>query len=284
MLIGEYRDPSPFRHDNKWWLFTTEGIDDRHDTLQLFYADDLLGPWQAHPLSPVIVEDPNIARPGGRVTVFDGRLIRYTQDTFPIYGNKVRAFEITELTTTTYTEPPVVENPILDADGLGWNAVGMHHIDPHQLPDTTWLAVVDGNGDPDQVDVTNPLILDNAGSGTSSIGTWYVSGGADPYGTDSLYANEAGASYTFSIDLTAPGEYQVFAWWTEWRNRRTSVPYDISDLGGTGTVTVNQQLNGGQWNRLGSTWNFGANATITLRSLGDGTTSADAIMLVPVSN
>jgi hypothetical protein len=134
------------------------------------------------------------------------------------------------------------------------------------------------------VDAGSALILDNAGSGTSSIGTWYVSGGADPYGTDSLYANEAGASYTFSIDLITPGEYQVFAWWTEWRNRRTSVPYDISDLGGTGTVTVNQQLNGGQWNRLGSTWNFGANATITIRSLGDGTTSADAIMLVPVSN
>ncbi|MFQ5642685.1 MAG: hypothetical protein ACE5FQ_03195 [Thiogranum sp.] len=172
MLIGAYRDPSVFRHDGRWWLFTTEGVD-RHDTLQLFYADDLLGPWQAHPLSPVIVDDPNIARPGGRVTLFDGRLIRYTQDTYPVYGNKLRAFEITELTTTTYTEAAVVENPILDADGLGWNADGMHHIDPHQLADTSWLAAVDGNGDPNQPDFyglwlsfttdrSNPGLLDNA--------------------------------------------------------------------------------------------------------------------------
>jgi hypothetical protein len=99
--------------------------------------------------------------------VFDGRLIRYTQDTFPTYGNKLRAFEITELTTTTYTEIPVVENPILDADGLGWNAVGMHHMDPHQLPDTTWLAVVDGNGDPDQLDFYG-LWLSNASDRSNS--------------------------------------------------------------------------------------------------------------------
>ena len=167
MLIGEYRDSSLFRYDNKWWLYSTEGVG-RNDTLQLFYGDDLLGPWQAHPLSPVIVNDPDIARPGGRVTLFDGRLVRYTQDTFPTYGNKVRAFEITELTTTTYTEIPVVENPILDADGLGWNADGMHHIDPHQLPDTTWLAVVDGNGDPDQLDFYG-LWLSNATDRSNSI-------------------------------------------------------------------------------------------------------------------
>ena len=127
------------------------------------------------------------------------------------------------------------------------------------------------------VDSTDTLILDNGEAGTTSSGTWKVSGGADPYGTNSLFSGEAGARYTFSIDLITPGEYQVFAWWTEWSNRRTSVPYDITELGGTGTVTVNQRLNGGQWNQLGSTWNFGATATITIRSLGDGTTSADAI-------
>ncbi len=124
----------------------------RDDTLQLFYADELLGPWQEHPLSPVVQNDPNIARPGGRVIQFDGRLIRYAQDDFPTYGNKVRAFEIIELSTTDYREIDVAENPILDGDGLGWNADGMHHIDPLQLSDGTWLAAVDGIGNPDQPD------------------------------------------------------------------------------------------------------------------------------------
>ena len=138
-----------------------------------------------------------------------------------------------------------------------------------------------GNGVAAITDATSPLFMDNGEAGTSSIGTWSVSAGVDPYGANSLYANAAGASYTYNVNLLAPGEYQVFAWWTEYSNRRTSVPYDITDLGGTGTVTVNQRLDGGQWNQLGTTWNFGSSATITIRSLGDGTTSADAIMLVP---
>ena len=123
--------------------------------------------------------------------------------------------------------------------------------------------------------------LDNGQSGTSSRGTWIVSGGTNPYGSNSLYSRSNGASYTFNVNLDAPGEYEVFAWWTEYPSRRTSVPYDINHLGGTDTVSVNQRQGGGQWNQLGNTWNFGSTATITLRSLGDGSTSADAIMLVP---
>jgi hypothetical protein len=108
------------------------------------------------------------------------------------------------------------------------------------------------------------VILDNGGTGTAESGTWSVSGGANPYGANSLYSSQNGDRYTFTLNL-APGEYQVYAWWTEYANRRTSVPYDVHHLGGTETVTVNQQNNGGQWNLLG-TWSFGSSATITLRS------------------
>ena len=128
------------------------------------------------------------------------------------------------------------------------------------------------------------LIQDNGDPGTSSNGTWPVSGGVSPYGSNSRYANANGASYTFHLDLVTPGEYQVFAWWTEYRNRRTSVPIDITHQGGTNTVTVNHRQNGGQWNQLGTTWTFDNQATITIRSLGNGTTSADAIKLVSVGN
>ena len=58
------------------------------------------------------------------------------------------------------------------------------------------------------------------------------------------------------------------------------MPYDIQHLGGTDTVTVNQRQNGGKWNLLG-TYSFDTSATIILRSLGNGNTSADAVMLVP---
>jgi hypothetical protein len=132
--------------------------------------------------------------------------------------------------------------------------------------------------------VAGTLVLDNGQPGTSFNGTWKVSGGANPYGSNSLYADANGASYTFSVDLATPGEYQVFARWTEYSNRRTSVPYDIIHKTGTSTVNVNQQQNGGTWQKLGGTWTFNNQATIRIRSLGNGTTSADAIKLVYVGS
>ena len=116
----------------------------RHDTLRLYYATDLIGPWHEHPASPVMVQNPHIARPAGRVLVDDGHIIRYTQDCYPVYGTQVRAFEVTELTTTRYHEQALADWPVLTGSGVGWNASGMHHLDPHRLPDQSWSACVDG--------------------------------------------------------------------------------------------------------------------------------------------
>lgn len=143
LLYGNYIDPSIFRYEGRWWLFA-ETDPKGNDTLRLYYADDLTGPWIEHPESPIIEGDANIARPGGKVLVFDGRIVRYTQDDDPTYGNQVRAFEITELTTLSYEEKEVPENPILKTSGAGWNADGMHHIDPHQIHRDKWIACVDG--------------------------------------------------------------------------------------------------------------------------------------------
>jgi len=141
---NKYVDSSIFYFNNTWWLFTSSGA---NDTLHLYYADDLFGPWEEHPQSPVVENNANIARPGGRVLVFNNRIIRYTQDDVPLYGNKVRAFEITSLTKTNYSEKPVNGKIVLQASGEGWNAHGMHHIDPHQIEKNKWIACVDGFGD-----------------------------------------------------------------------------------------------------------------------------------------
>jgi hypothetical protein len=143
LLHGNYNDSSIFHYDGRWWIFA-ETNPTGNDTLGLYYADDLMGPWTEHPESPIITGDANIARPGGRVLVLDGQIIRYTQDDYPSYGNQLRAFEITELTTTSYEEKEVSENPILKASRAGWNAEGMHTIDPHQIDEKKWIACVDG--------------------------------------------------------------------------------------------------------------------------------------------
>ena len=156
VLAGQYADPSLFQADGKWWMLVCS-TPYQHDTLCLYYADALLGPWRAHAQNPLIQGDAHSARPGGRVTVLgegpEGpaptqsrqRIIRYAQDDAPFYGKQVRAFEITELTTTRYAEREVPESPVLQPSGAGWNAKGMHHVDPHRLDDTHWLASVDGH-------------------------------------------------------------------------------------------------------------------------------------------
>jgi len=141
LLSGySYIDPSVFQHNDMWWLFVTT-IND--DILNLYYANELLGEWKPHPMNPIVKFDKHIARPGGRVITHDGRLYRLAQDDYPRYGNQVFAFEITELTETTYSEKIVSEVPVVTMTGNGWNAAGMHHVDLH-LIDGKWIAAVDG--------------------------------------------------------------------------------------------------------------------------------------------
>lgn len=139
-----YVDSSIVRFDNKWWLFTETNPEIKHDTLRLYYSDDLMGQWHEHPESPVIKGNGHIARPAGRVVVNHERVFRYSQDCDPIYGYQVNVFEITDLTKTKYNERAVLNNPVLKASGKGWNASGMHHIDPHRMTDGRWIACVDG--------------------------------------------------------------------------------------------------------------------------------------------
>ena len=92
----------------------------------------------------LITGDKKISRPGGRLIMFGEKIIRYAQMDGPTYGSTLRAFEIDELTATNYRKHELPQSPILRASGKGWNAAGMHHIDPHHIKDNEWIACVDG--------------------------------------------------------------------------------------------------------------------------------------------
>ncbi len=136
-------DATPLYRDGRWWLFacTTPGA---HRTLSLFHADRLEGPWTEHPASPLVDDDLRTARPAGRMLELEGRLFRFAQDCRRIYGERVLAHEILELTPTRYREREHAANPVLAPSGKGWNGRAMHHLDPHPLPDGGWIACVDG--------------------------------------------------------------------------------------------------------------------------------------------
>ncbi|MEJ2697221.1 MAG: hypothetical protein P8013_11290 [Candidatus Sulfobium sp.] len=150
LLRGQrYSDSSLFRYDGLWWMFTATRSRPRNNgRLRLYYAGRLEGPWTEHPASPVVKNNPKTARPGGRVVVVGGSIVRYAQDDYPVYGRQVRAFRVTELSLASYREEPLGSAPVIAGSGSGWNAGRMHTVDPHRLGPDSWIAAVDGFGEP----------------------------------------------------------------------------------------------------------------------------------------
>ena len=170
LIEGTHADPSIFQFDHRWWMFTCSAPY-AHDTLSLYFADDLTGPWHEHPASPMVRADRRTARPGGRVTNWRGRLIRFAQDCYPRYGTQLRAFEITELTPSRYREEEAAESPILLRAAHGWNSAGMHHADPHLTARGDWIACVDGCSmdTGDEETILDPLVSEIAQGSESEI-------------------------------------------------------------------------------------------------------------------
>jgi hypothetical protein len=140
----DYVDNSIAFYNGKWWLFSSVTT---NDTLHLFYADQLTGPFVEHPASPIVTENLHKARPSGRVLVFEDRLFRYTMDVDPPVGtHSVWAYEITSITSTSYAEQLAVDHPVIQPGDSGWNEQAMHQIDPVQVESGEWVASVDGYG------------------------------------------------------------------------------------------------------------------------------------------
>lgn len=141
---NDYVDNSIAYYNGKWWLFSSVTS---NDTLYLHYADALTGPWKEHPLSPIVKGNTHKARPSGRTLVYGGKLYRYAMDVNPPFGtHRIFAYQITEITPTSYAEVPVRDEPILKPSGSGWNGQAMHQIDPVQIGPNHWIASVDGFG------------------------------------------------------------------------------------------------------------------------------------------
>ena len=136
----------------------------------------------------------------------------------------------------------------------------------------------------------NPLMLfaaDNPTSQTENFCFQCHSG----KGTYCYHEGDTGsctATWRPTINMTA--SYNVYAWWVDGPNRATNAPYTIyyADIEThddcspivivSETVRVNQQVNGGQWNLLG-TYPFadGTSGRVVLSDDANGYVIADAI-------
>jgi N-acetyl-anhydromuramyl-L-alanine amidase AmpD len=102
---------------------------------------------------------------------------------------------------------------------------------------------------------------DSTKASVQASANWAVGANAGYYGNNYYTAPTAAVSdpFVFSFYMAAAGTRTIDAWWVAASNRSTTAPFVIIDANGNnlGTVSVNQQLNGGQWNTLG-TWSFPA--------------------------
>ncbi|ULA65101.1 MAG: hypothetical protein LZF86_190397 [Nitrospira sp.] len=144
LLRGKFSTPSIVRHEDQWWLFTVSDAEDAAAALRLYRADELLGPWSEHPQSPIGFVGPVGLKLAGRVVAHEGRLVRFEQAREPGHGSIVRAFSITELTPTQYSEAPYPGSFFSAKDkDQNQNHSSLSHIDAHCLGDGRWMACVD---------------------------------------------------------------------------------------------------------------------------------------------
>jgi len=144
LIPGRHADPSIFRYEDRWWMFTCD-TPYAHRSLRLYGAARLEGPWEEHPRSPIVENDARFSRPAGRVVSYEGRPIRFAQDCSKQYGGQVWAFEITQLNRESYMERLALPEAIIGAGIRGsWPTSRMHHIDAHASSAGSWIACVDG--------------------------------------------------------------------------------------------------------------------------------------------
>jgi hypothetical protein len=150
----EFVDASIIYCNGIWWMFVSQTS---NDIMYVYYSDTLESSnWKPHPQNPVFSHRKDKARPSGRVTLWNGKLIRYAMNNEWEYGYSVTV-QYVEVTKTTFKEYPRPmwfglgkgdAPPVLMGHGdlTSWNGNNMHAIDPMKLSNNEWLIAVDGCG------------------------------------------------------------------------------------------------------------------------------------------
>lgn len=123
--------------------------------------------------------------------------------------------------------------------------------------DYTFTTYPSGSAPEIIVDNTAAVVAGSWSAGTSST---------DKYGADYRYKSQGtGAAYlAYTPNIQTAGFYEVYEWHPQGSNRTTNAPHVITYNGGTQTLYVNQKVNGGNWNYLG-TFSFAAGTAGNVR-------------------
>ncbi|MEW9807770.1 hypothetical protein ABUE31_17410 [Mesorhizobium sp. ZMM04-5] len=94
----EAADATIVEHDGLLYMFAVvrDGVGGYSDTLAIWWAEDLFGPWRPHAGNPVLVDD-RAARPAGNFVRRGGALYRPVQDCRRAYGGALGFMKVTRL-------------------------------------------------------------------------------------------------------------------------------------------------------------------------------------------
>jgi len=134
----EAADATVVAHEGRFYMFAVvrDGIGGYSDTLAIWHAPNLFGPWQPHAGNPVMVDD-RAARPAGNFVEMDGALWRPVQDCRGGYGAALGLARIDRLDPENFAQ--TVEKT-LHPGGEVWPGRRLH-----TLNRAGRLEVIDGS-------------------------------------------------------------------------------------------------------------------------------------------
>ena len=89
-------DATLYRQDDKWFMFLVNQKNS-HTHLEIYYSENLRGPYLPHDNNPVMI-DCSKARPAGKIFTYKGKTIRPSQNCTEHYGQAITLEEIESLT------------------------------------------------------------------------------------------------------------------------------------------------------------------------------------------
>ncbi|GAB4816089.1 hypothetical protein N2152v2_003135 [Parachlorella kessleri] len=137
--------PAMGEWEGRWWLLGSPAK--RRNEVEAYYADSPLGPWTPHALNPIALGRPDgHMRLDGRMLHHDGALLQYGRVCSRPHGCKFVGYRIDKLTPIDLEQSVVpVDLGPQRHDPSAWNGMQQRHLDAAQLPDGSWVAVMDGS-------------------------------------------------------------------------------------------------------------------------------------------
>ena len=220
----------------------------------------------------------NITGDGSFIATYDAR-------------GRLRTIRIGTAATTTYTYnglgqrirksggPAGTVNYVYDEGGV---LLGEYNSNGVATREYVWLGDM-----PLAVLSTTETVRDNpAGTNVVYVGTWATATTPTGFYGSNYQTHPAQAASPDSVTwnlATATGTYKVYARWPANSTHSAQAVYRITHAAGTTDVTVNQRIDGAEWNLLGTFSLTSANSKVSLIPSADGIVAADAVKAVNTS-